>query len=188
MRWFLYNLKPNIAVRYYPTEFVVLEGMNDKKSPTTTATTLPTTATIGPWRKCIASWMFDVVDHVQYDRNAVSIALWYIDRYVGQVLLEEERNQRRNGGIVGNADSGSQQPIKRRQFQLIAVTRLYLAIKFHGELKENDPVLGDEYDVVASHWYMKWMDGPSLASRSLPRTMRQYSYGRLLKNFYPFLG
>ena len=65
-------------------------------------------------------------------------------------MLEEERNQRRNGGIVGNADSGSQQPIKRRQFQLIAVTSLYLAIKVHGELKENDPVSGDEYDVVAS--------------------------------------
>ena len=50
--------------------------------------------------------MFDVVDHFQYDRNVVSIALWYIDRYVGvgQVLLEEERNQRRNG-IGGNANS-----------------------------------------------------------------------------------
>ena len=30
------------------------------------------------------------------------------------------------------------------------MTSLYLAIKVHGELKENDPVSGDEYDVVAS--------------------------------------
>ena len=133
-----------LPMRYYPTEFVVEEEDNNKNTATTT------TATIGPWRKRIASWMFDVVDHFQYDRNVVSIALWYIDRYVGHVLLEEERNQRRNGGISGNADSGSQQPIKRRQFQLIAVTSLYLAIKVHGELKENDPVSGDEYDVVAS--------------------------------------
>ncbi len=86
-----------LPMRYYPTEFVE-EGMNEKKSNTTPATT-PTMATIGPWRKRIASWMFDVVDHFQYDRNVVSIALWYIDRYVGvgYVLLEEERNQRRNG-------------------------------------------------------------------------------------------
>ena len=78
--------------------------------------------------------MFDVVDHFQYDRNVVIIALWYIDRHVrvGHVLLEEERNQRRNGGISGNADSVSQQPIKRRHFQLIAVASLYVSIKAHG--------------------------------------------------------
>ncbi len=34
---------------------------------------------------------------------------------------------------------------------LIAVRSIpYLAIKVHGELKVNDPVSGEEYDVVAS--------------------------------------
>jgi hypothetical protein len=145
-----------LPMRYYPTEFA--EEVDDKKT---------TTATIGPWRKRIASWMFDVVDHFQYDRNVVSIALWYIDRYVGHLLVEEERNQRR-GGSSTSSHAGTEtdsQPIKRRHFQLIAVTSLYLAIKVHGELKENDPVSGDEYDVVAS--LVHEVDGRAFLGKSI---------------------
>ncbi|KAL7442831.1 hypothetical protein ACHAXH_009539 [Discostella pseudostelligera] len=147
-----------LPIRYYPTEFVEevtssSVSLDDKKT---------TTLTIGPWRKRIASWMFDVVDHFQYDRNVVSIALWYIDRYVGHLLVEEERNQRRAGG--GRTESASQ-PIKRRHFQLIAVTSLYLAIKVHGELKENDPVSGEEYDVVAS--LVHEVDGRAFLGKSI---------------------
>lgn len=138
-----------LPLRYYPTEFV--EEVDDKKT---------TTISIGPWRKRIASWMFDVVDHFLYDRNVVSIALWYIDRYVGHLLVEEERNQRRGSGIESDS-----QPIKRRHFQLIAVTSLYLAIKVHGELKENDPVSGDEYDVVAS--LVHEVDGRAFLGKSM---------------------
>ncbi|KAL3759162.1 hypothetical protein ACHAWU_002043 [Discostella pseudostelligera] len=149
-----------LPIRYYPTEFVEEVtsssiSLDDKKT---------TTPTIGPWRKRIASWMFDVVDHFQYDRNVVSIALWYIDRYVGHLLVEEERNQRRAGGSGTESVS---QPIKRRHFQLIAVTSLYLAIKVHGELKENDPVSGEEYDVVAS--LVHEVDGRAFLGKSIAK-------------------
>ncbi|KAL7546944.1 hypothetical protein ACHAWF_010272 [Thalassiosira exigua] len=120
---------------YYPAEFAELAADSGEGGEVPTKK-----ATIGPWRKRIASWMYDVVDHFRYDRNVVSVALRYIDRYVGHLLEEHERE----GGAA------SAQPIKRRHFQLIAVTSLYLSIKVHGELMEDDPVSGAEYDVVAS--------------------------------------
>lgn len=149
-----------LPARYYPTEFAedddftpgiggVVEnggGIGEPRS----SSSMPSTCTIGPWRKRIASWMYDVVDHFRYDRNAVAIALHYIDRYVGHVLVENDRLRRRRcGGISADVDI-DQPPIKRRHFQLIAVTCLYLAIKVHGELMEADPSSGEAYDVVAS--------------------------------------
>ena len=139
-----------LPVRYYPTEFIEPETSETNESGEKSKKT-----TIGPWRKRIASWMYDVVDHFQYDRNVVSIALRYIDQYVGHLLVENAKNMRRADSIErsrGNGGSGSSssQPIKRRHFQLIAVTSLYLAIKVHGELMENDPISGAEYDVVDS--------------------------------------
>ena len=92
--------------------------------------------------------MYDVVDHFQYDRNVVSIALRYIDQYVSHLLVENSKSLRRSDSGIGasrggssTSSSSSAQPIKRRHFQLIAVTSLYLAIKVHGELMENYPAL-----------------------------------------------
>mmetsp|Transcript_18175 Transcript_18175/g.39288 ORF Transcript_18175/g.39288 Transcript_18175/m.39288 type:complete len:810 (-) Transcript_18175:158-2587(-) len=139
-----------LPVRYYPTEFVDVDSANDEQGDGDKSKK----ATIGPWRKRIASWMYDVVDHFQYDRNVVSIALRYIDQYVGHLLVENAKGMRRTESGIGisrgSSSSSSGQPIKRRHFQLIAVTSLYLAIKVHGELMENDPITGAEYDVVAS--------------------------------------
>ena len=56
-----------------------------------------------------------MIDHFQYDRNVVSITLWYIDRYVGHLLVEEERNQRR--AAAGGGTESASQPIKRRHFR-----------------------------------------------------------------------
>lgn len=134
-----------LPIQYYPTEFAELDtidgdnkGSGGKK------------ATIGPWRKRIASWMYDVVDHFQYDRNVVAVALRYIDQYVGYLLAENDKNARRGRQRRDGSGSSGGQPVKRRHFQLIAVTSLYLAIKIHGELIEDDPVSGAEYDVVES--------------------------------------
>ena len=68
--------------------------------------------------------MFDVIDHFQYDRNVVSITL-YNDRYVGHLLVEEERNQRRAavGGGTESACSRSRDVIS--DDLLIAVRSLY---------------------------------------------------------------
>jgi hypothetical protein len=114
-----------LPVRYYPTEFEEDEEDETKKKSTS----------IGPWRKRIASWMYDVVDHFKYDRNVVSIALRYIDQYVSSLLLRK-----------GN--SNGEPVVKRRHFQLIAVTSLYLAIKIHGELQEEVEKGCEPFDFV----------------------------------------
>ena len=126
-----------LPARYYPAEFVEdPSGRGEKKT------------SIGPWRKRIASWMYDVVDHFNYDRNVVGVALTFIDRYVGHLLVQDAR---RDGGRSSSpSSSGSSGPVKRRHFQLIAVTSLYLAIKVHGELCEDDPTSGEAYDVIGS--------------------------------------
>lgn len=69
------------------------------------------------WRRKICEWLFEVVDHFRFDREVVSIALFYLDRVVSI--------QTKEMGIVLN----------RREFQLIAVTSLYIAIKLHGEVQ-----------------------------------------------------
>jgi hypothetical protein len=67
------------------------------------------------WRRKICEWSFEVVDHFGFDREVVSIALDYLDR------------------VVSLKTRPSGEAMHRRDFQLIAVTCLYLAIKVHGE-------------------------------------------------------
>lgn len=122
-----------LPVKYYPNEFDDMDE-DDAEAEKKNKPTM-----IGPWRKRIASWMYDVVDHFKYDRNVVSIALRYIDQYVSHLLLKKP-----SSGVGGGSAI-----VKRRHFQLIAVTSLYLAIKIHGELLEEDE-MGELYDVVGS--------------------------------------
>ena len=74
----------------------------------------------GAWRRKICEWSFEVVDHFEFDREVVSIALSYLDRVVSLKTKES--------GV----------PMLRREFQLVAVTCLYLAIKLHGETDSYD--------------------------------------------------
>jgi lipoyl(octanoyl) transferase len=67
------------------------------------------------WRRKICEWIFEVVDHFSFDREVVSIALDYLDR------------------VSSKQTEVSGKPVPKRQFQLIAVTSLYIAIKLHGE-------------------------------------------------------
>ena len=124
-----------LTVKYYPTEFDDDDKNNAINKISNTNVSGKSTK-IGPWRKRIASWMYDVVDHFSYDRNIVSISLRYIDQYVSYLLA----NSSREGSQV----------VKRRHFQLIAVTSLYLAIKIHGELLEEDSTSGERFDVIES--------------------------------------
>eukprot|EP00956_Cyclotella_meneghiniana_P012473 scaffold17727_cov81-Cyclotella_meneghiniana.AAC.2 len=121
-----------LPIRYYPTEF----EEEDRKGSKSTS--------IGPWRKRIALWMYDVVDHFKYDRNVVSIALRYIDQYVSYLLM-------RKSSSIGEP------VVKRRHFQLIAVTSLYLAIKINGELQEEPEKGCEPYDFV--HALLGEVDG-----------------------------
>jgi Cyclin, N-terminal domain len=67
------------------------------------------------WRRKLCEWCYEVVDHFGFDREVVSIALNFLDRSVA----------------VKTQQSGTN--ITRREFQLFAVTSLYMAVKVHGE-------------------------------------------------------
>ena len=67
------------------------------------------------WRRKICLWSFELVDHFGFDREVVSIALNYLDR------------------VIANTIKTTNSVVSRKEFQLVAVTTLYLAIKLHGE-------------------------------------------------------
>ena len=65
-----------------------------------------TNATINElWREKICEWCYQVVDHFDFNREVVSVAMNYLDRYLAT------------------------RTVNRRIFQLAAMTALYLAIK-----------------------------------------------------------
>ena len=76
--------------------------------------TTSTNSTINElWREKICEWCYQVVDHYDYNREVVSVAMNYLDRYLAT------------------------RTVNRRIFQLAAMTALYLAIKLFepGKLK-----------------------------------------------------
>ncbi|KAL3789031.1 hypothetical protein HJC23_008178 [Cyclotella cryptica] len=59
------------------------------------------------WREKICEWCYQVVDHFDFNREIVSVAMSYLDRYLAT------------------------RSVNRRIFQLAAMTALYLAIKLY---------------------------------------------------------
>jgi len=57
------------------------------------------------WRVKICDWCYQVVDHFDYNREVVTVAMSYLDRYIAK------------------------RTVNRRIFQLVAMTALYLATK-----------------------------------------------------------
>jgi hypothetical protein len=86
-----------------------------KANTVTRSEATKTYAVTETWRRKICEWSFDVVDHFGFEREVVSISFSYFDRFVAL-----------NPRIL----------ISQKQYQLAAVTSLYLAIKLHGELDE----------------------------------------------------
>lgn len=74
------------------------------------------------WRRRLCEWMYDVVDHFGFDREAVSVAFAFLDRSVALTHLPD-----------------TSKSLTKREYQLSAVTSLYLALKVHGEM---DPEVG----------------------------------------------
>eukprot|EP00529_Nitzschia_sp_RCC80_P019551 CAMPEP_0113477178 /NCGR_PEP_ID=MMETSP0014_2-20120614/20068_1 /TAXON_ID=2857 /ORGANISM="Nitzschia sp." /LENGTH=427 /DNA_ID=CAMNT_0000370253 /DNA_START=178 /DNA_END=1461 /DNA_ORIENTATION=- /assembly_acc=CAM_ASM_000159 len=74
------------------------------------------------WRRRLCEWMYDVVDHFGFDREAVSVAFDFLDRSVAMTHLPDPALT-----------------LTKREYQLSAVTSLYLALKVHGEM---DPEVG----------------------------------------------
>ena len=67
------------------------------------------------WRRKLCEWAYEVVDHFSFDRDVVFIALDYLDRFVARWLSDTEAN------------------VTKNEYQLLAVTAIYMAIKVHGE-------------------------------------------------------
>jgi lipoyl(octanoyl) transferase len=86
---------------YLNLDFEATQGQSDRVSES--------------WRRKLCEWIFEVVDHFSFDREVVSVALYYLDR------------------VSSKHTEVSGKPVPKRQFQLIAVTSLYIAIKLHGE-------------------------------------------------------
>ena len=60
--------------------------------------------------------MYSICDYFKLNREVVAIAMFYLDRYC-------------------TLASSSSTPVTARQFQLVALTSLFIAIKTHGEIK-----------------------------------------------------
>lgn len=65
----------------------------------------------------MCEWCYSIVDHYDVDREVVSIAMSFLDRH---------------SGILSKVSGGSS--ISNRDFQLSAVTSLFLAVKLHGDV------------------------------------------------------
>lgn len=77
------------------------------------------------WRRRLCEWMFEVTDHYDFDREVVSFAFDYLDRSISLAY----------GPTSGKT---SQKKLSKREYQLYAVTALFLAIKVHGEMDSDD--------------------------------------------------
>lgn len=109
----------------YPICEAYLRGSATTATSTATATATSTsTATAArgesdqvteSWRRRLCEWIFEVVDHFGFEREVVPIALDYLDRSVSATTRT------------------SSKVLSKREFQLFAVTSLYIAIKLHGE-------------------------------------------------------
>ena len=69
------------------------------------------------WRRRLCEWMFEVTDHYDFDREVVSYAFDYLDRSIALAYGPTAKKK-----------------LSKREYQLYAVTSLYLAIKVHGEM------------------------------------------------------
>jgi len=78
-------------------------------------------------RRKTCEWMYDICDFFLLNREVVGVSLYYVDRYFTIKF---------DGRV----------PISRKEFQLVALTSLYLAIKTHGEARN------DLADTTAQPW------------------------------------
>ena len=76
-------------------------------------------------RRRTCEWMYDITDYFALKREVVGIALFYVDRFF-TITFE------------GTSSSHQKVPVTRREFQLVALTGLYLAVKLHGESRQEN--------------------------------------------------
>jgi len=78
------------------------------------------------WRTKMCGWCFDVVDHLEYEREIVSIAFNYFDRTVANLVA--------NANATNTTKPCTNFPTSKQNLQLLALTCFYVSIKLHGKI------------------------------------------------------
>lgn len=91
---------------------------------------------LNDWRRAMCKWCYDIVDHFGRDRESVFVAMQYVDKYVIKCLMDYEDsifdndgNSRRSGAHDGVRTPTSVCGIESREFQLVGISALYIAMK-----------------------------------------------------------
>lgn len=86
--------------------------------------------------------MYELCDYFQLQREVVGIALFYVDRYFTITF----------GGVGADITDGGSTfgatPVTKRDFQLVGLTALYIAIKTHGQSRPNLDTSSSSSDVA----------------------------------------
>mmetsp|Transcript_1599 Transcript_1599/g.2200 ORF Transcript_1599/g.2200 Transcript_1599/m.2200 type:complete len:299 (-) Transcript_1599:99-995(-) len=97
------------------------------------------------FRRLVCGWLFEVVDHFNYDRDIAAIATYYIDQTTAIQMQKQDKT------------------VQRREYQLIGVTSLYLAIKLHGGHEDaSRPDIQSFANLSNSQFSVKEIEGKEL--------------------------
>jgi len=86
-------------------------------------------------RRRTCEWMYDICDHFQLQREVVGIALHYVDRYFTITFGGGDADNETSAAPTTTSSTSGQRmqvPVTRKEFQLVALTGLYIAVKLHG--------------------------------------------------------
>jgi lipoyl(octanoyl) transferase len=101
-------LDPDFQQKLIDVDLGVVDRRPDRPGGSKHSTGSTSTSAINEvWREKICEWSYQVIDHYDFSREVVGIALSYLDRYL------------------------SKRSVNKKHFQLLAMTCLYLAIKVY---------------------------------------------------------
>lgn len=83
------------------------EMMNDGKNGEASLSSTSTSGINDIWREKICEWSYQVIDHFDFSREVVSVSIHYLDRFLAT------------------------RSCNKKEFQLSAMTTLFLAIKLY---------------------------------------------------------
>lgn len=93
----------------------------------------------------MSEWCYQVVDFCKFRRETVSIGMSFLDRYLS--VSEPDVNVSNNGTTSSKSAKGNKSCMKalrnRKEYQLAAMTCLYMAIKIHEPLEMETSLLAD---------------------------------------------
>ena len=100
---------------------VVVSNNSKKKSINGSGSTSRSTAALDvACRTRVCKWMFHIIDIMGLQHETAAIAISYLDRFMSSISCAHKSKQKR-----------STTKCSRREYQLVASTSLYIAIKIH---------------------------------------------------------